>query len=89
MNIYKVNDYDWVAAEDFDSAALFYRLHTGTEIDHDEAYQLNDDDLDRLIFAAEEGCYGLPAGRYTFRVALASATVGNYTEPFLFASTEI
>lgn len=89
MNIYKVNDCDWVAAESFDSAAEFYRRETGTEIDRDEAYELDGEELDTLIFVAEEGCYGLAAGEYTFRTTLAGAVAGGYTEPFLFASTEI
>lgn len=87
-NIYKVNEYDWVAAESLNDAAVFYREYTGEEIDHEEAYELWGGDLDQLQFNADDGAYGLADGKHSFRVALAAALAAGWTPPFLFASTE-
>jgi hypothetical protein len=88
INVYRVNEYDWVAAESLSAAAAFYVEHTGEEIDHDDAYELDATDMNRIKLSAEEGVYGLNAGVYTFQAALDSALAIGWETPFLFASTE-
>jgi hypothetical protein len=86
-NIYQVNDCDWVAAESLAAAAEFYVGYCGEEIDHDEAYELSDEELDTKRFI-DEGEYGPERQEYTFREALALMLAAGEESPFFFASTE-
>lgn len=80
MNIYRINDYEWVAGSTLESAREWYKEMTGERAD-DDAAQLDDAELDRLTFTDFEGDFGPEAGRYTFRQALAF-----FTEPTLISS---
>lgn len=89
VHIYQVNEYDWVFAESLESAAEFYKGYTGEEIDYEEAYRLDDDELDTKMYHADEGEFGLEAPRrMTFREALQRTLEAGIEPPFLFASTE-
>ena len=87
MNIYRMNDYDWVAAESEREAIRFY--HTALmpeygEEPEDQPELLTDEDLDRLIFHCEDGT------ELTFRENLENVMAEPHrsNEPFFFASTE-
>lgn len=85
--IYKVNEYDWVAAYDIESASSFYVNYTGEYTD-ENTYELDEEEMNEKWFLAEEGVYGLREGTYTFQRALESALKNGWIPPFLFASTE-
>ena len=88
-HIYQVNECDWVAAESLAKAAEFYVNYCGEEIDHDEAYELGDEELDTKRYCVVEGeDHGLAPGKYSFSQVLDAMLNVGYTPPFLFASTE-
>jgi hypothetical protein len=86
VNIYRMNDYDWVAAESGEAATRLYRQimpEYGME-EEDVPEKLTDSEMERLIFHCEDGT------RLTFRENLEKimAEPGRSHEPFFFASTE-
>jgi hypothetical protein len=89
VNIYKLNDCDWVAAESIEEARTFYKDLTGLSDDEafEDEYQLDDEELDRLRFT-ETDDFDKPLGECSFREHLAHALANGEAAPFFFASTE-
>jgi hypothetical protein len=102
MKIYKLNDYDWVAAPTLVAAIKFYIKETGSDLEaiDDDAYQLTAYQMFNTMWVDYDGEFVPPGEQITFSVALRfmlqtrKAVRGvvrkpNYhKEPFLFASTE-
>ena len=89
VHIYKMNDYDWVAAKSMEEARTFYKDMTGLSDEEafDGEYELDDEELDRLQFT-ETDDFDKPTGKCSFREHLAHELTGGEVAPFFFASTE-
>jgi len=83
LNVYRMNDFDWVAAESLDDARKVYEVHCKEvgcydDFDMDEISKLTEEDLDRCSYHDEN------AGKtMTFREALKGME-----GPGFFATTE-
>lgn len=88
MNVYKMNDYDWVAAESAEQAAHYYRTRLMDEYgmeEEDIPEKLTEEDMHRLVFHHEDG------SEVSFMERLEEELHGTdpeAREPFFFASTE-
>ncbi len=88
IKIYKLNDCDWFAAETLEEAIQCARGEFGyTDDSFDEAYELDDDELDRLQYRFTDDD-DKPIGTMSFRAALAKRIAEGEQFPFIFASTE-
>lgn len=83
MEIFQMNDYEWMAAADLESAKAEYLKTYAGGVSAEEAF---DDpcevDMDRLIFTEDDGT------TLTFRAKLAQMIADGCTFPAYFASTE-
>ncbi len=86
--VFHMNDIDWWLARTLDEAKSDYTRQTGDE-DLDDAYELTDEELDRLHFVdTDERERPVTKSRRTFREELAQRVASGVNEPELFACTE-
>lgn len=95
MNIYRLNDYEWWAATDMESAIEAATHETGLsdeEVADEDARQLNQTELDNLTYYWQESeSPDTPEEGISFREALRRKLEAGYGlngAAFLFASTE-
>jgi hypothetical protein len=96
MKVYRLNEYDWVAATSLGEALYEYQKSTGIDDDEliDESWlprALSEEELEKTMFFDEEGEFGERGGRLTFQAVLEAEMKRRPGEshPFLFASTEV
>lgn len=90
VHIFAMNECDWVAAADMNSALEFYKKHVGgaaAEEFIDEPHQLVSEDLDRIKFTRTVDD-DEPRGTFTFREQLVLVLTRGEEIPTFFASTE-
>jgi hypothetical protein len=86
LKVFKLNDYDWWAAETLEAAIADYRRDTGVDADElADARELTDAELDRLRFRDPDTRKILN----TFRAELEALNRAGVAGPVMFASTEI
>lgn len=83
MKVFRINEYEWYMAPDLETAIATAMKDSGLSRDEavDEPYELSDADLDRLVFACDDGTH------CTFRYELNRRLVAD-PRPQAFASTE-
>jgi hypothetical protein len=87
MNVYRMNDYDWVAAQTAEEAADYYRIFFMTEYGEEEEdipEKLAEHDLMNLVFHHEDG----HEVSFMERLEEELKNRGEDRSPFFFASTE-
>lgn len=89
MKIYRMNECDWWIGESLEACKDDYAREYGDPDAADDARELTDEELDRLMFRDDEGedSAGFPQRR-SFREQLAIEIDDGGTFPRLFASTE-
>ena len=88
MNVYRMNDYDWVAAINLVEALRFYQAAIMPEYgdeEEDQPVKLTEEDMERLVFHHEDG----HEMSFMDRLEEELQNRGESREPFFFASTEI
>ncbi len=93
MKIFKLNDCDWYAAEDMESAIqqiMYDTDNTREDCVDSSAHELTDDEMDRLQFVDDGGVIDEEAedGSRSFRGQLAVMIERGDSFPCLFATTE-
>ena len=83
LQIFKMNDYDWYAAESVEDALKAMEADRGEDYGEDAPVELSEADLDRLKYFDEDG---IPVR--TFREQLAKMIAEGEKFPCLFATTE-
>lgn len=86
MKIFEMNDCDWMIGEALEVCEKSYLSNYGENVD--EAHQLTDDELDRLVFTDRDENETPTGGKRTFREQLAIEIANGGEFPRLFASTE-
>ena len=87
MYVYRMNDYDWVAAKSAHQAAWFYRTALMDEYggeEEDTPERLTEAQMMNLVFHHEDG----HEVSFMERLEEELANRGEDREPFFFASTE-
>lgn len=95
IKVYRLNEYDWVAATSLGEALEWYQRTTGISDEEliDSNYlpeEVSEEALERLTFRDDEGEFVEPGGATKFARVLEAekAKRKDNTQPFLFASTE-
>lgn len=83
--IYRVTEYEWVAARSLTEACEFYTKETGEPTD--EEYQVNDVDLDTKRVWDNDDEFG-PKLSWTYREHLANKLAQGLLPPFWFCFVE-
>lgn len=84
IKVFRMNDYDWYAAETLEQAVAHAQEQTGEAEVADEPYEVSDQQLNYLKFLRDDGT------TVSFREELKSQikNMTNESFPHLFASTE-
>lgn len=83
MNLYKLNEYDWVGANSMEEAVVFYLDYTSFDADQiDHPYRLTDEEMKETFMEHPFD----DAGKSFHEVFVEYPE--DTEEPFLFASTE-
>lgn len=89
MKIFRLNEYDWYAAETLEEAIAGYKELTGVGDDGvDDPWELDDEELDRLKFHFTDDNEQSTGVVMSFRDALAKRIADGEKFPYFFASTE-
>lgn len=92
VKVWRINDYEWWAAESFNELVGAYTRETGLTYEEafEEPRQITNEEMDRLSYYVQDGEFkGVKEGNITFRQALGlMLDRGCGPEPFCFAGTE-
>ena len=85
IKVYRLNEYDWVAAESMEEAIEWYCRTTGvarSEATDEDVRELDEREMERTVFTLEDG------DQISFAEQLERCLDAEREAPFLFASTE-
>lgn len=86
IKVFRINDYDWWAAESLEAAVTAAIAQSGEPEEADDPYELSDDQMEKMIFVRDDGTKVSFAEELKSHIAAVEA--GEAENPCLFASTE-
>lgn len=94
VKVYRINDYEWIAARSLEEGLAWYLGDTGLAADEafDSSFRptaLTNEEMAKMVFVDSEGDFGKEGATYSFKEALdLSVKRRQNQEPFSFAGTE-